>query len=202
MSSAAKHVKVAAVGDGFVGKTSLLMAYATNTYPAEYVPTVFDNYMRNTEIGGQLCAVSLWDTAGQAEYDRIRPLSYPNTDVFLLCFSLTAKASYANVTHKWIPEIRHHSPDVPIVLVGTKLDARDGTLQTKKKITHVNPRREEADTVTYAQGIRLMKEVGASGYYECSARKFQRVNDVFNHAVQLVLDPPKRKIRKQRCKIM
>lgn len=64
---ALKHIKMVAVGDGAVGKTSLLMAYATNTFPTEYVPTIFDNYARTGEYDGQRCAISLWDTAGQEE---------------------------------------------------------------------------------------------------------------------------------------
>eukprot|EP01018_Ginkgo_biloba_P001059 Gb_13449 [translate_table: standard] len=57
----------------------------------------------------------------QEDYNRLRPLSYRGADVFLLAFSLISKASYENVLKKWIPELRHYSPGVPIILVGTKL---------------------------------------------------------------------------------
>jgi Ras family protein A len=70
--------------------------------------------------------LSLWDTAGQEDYDRLRPLSYPDTDLVLICFSLAGdnKASYHNVATKWFPEAKHFCPGIPIVLVGTKEDLR------------------------------------------------------------------------------
>lgn len=63
-------------------------------------------------------SLGLWDTAGQEDYDRLRPLSYPQTDVFLICFSVASPSSFENVTSKWYPEIKHHCPDAPIILVG------------------------------------------------------------------------------------
>jgi len=73
---------------------------------------------RNIELG-------LWDTAGQEEYDRLRPLSYANAQVFLICFSLVNPVSFENVSAKWYPEVMHFCPEVPQILVGTKLDARN-----------------------------------------------------------------------------
>ena len=82
----------------------LLMAYTTNAFPGEYIPTVFDNYSANVVVDGKTIQLGLWDTAGQEDYDRLRPLSYPQTDVFLVCYSIISKASYENVKTKWIPE--------------------------------------------------------------------------------------------------
>ncbi len=67
----------------------------------------------------------LFNYIGQDDYDRLRPLSYPMTDVFMLCFSLISPTSFENVLSKWYPEISHHCPHVPIILVGTKLDLRE-----------------------------------------------------------------------------
>ena len=63
-------------------------------------------------------SLGLWDTAGQEDYDRLRPLSYPQTDVFLICFSVVSPSSFENVTSKWCPEIKHHCADAPILLIG------------------------------------------------------------------------------------
>ncbi|EOX90797.1 RAC-like GTP binding protein 5 isoform 3, partial [Theobroma cacao] len=79
----------------------------------------------NVVVNGSTVNLGLWDTAGQEDYNRLRPLSYRGADVFILAFSLISKASYENVSKKWIPELKHYAPGVPIVLVGTKLDLRD-----------------------------------------------------------------------------
>lgn len=54
---------------------------------------------------------------GQEDYDRLRPLSYPQTDVFLVCFSVVSPSSYENVREKWVPEITHHCAKTPFLLV-------------------------------------------------------------------------------------
>ncbi|KAF5943340.1 hypothetical protein HYC85_017417, partial [Camellia sinensis] len=83
--------------------------------------TIFDNFSANVVVDGSTVNLGLWDTTGQEDYNRLRPLSYCEADVFLLAFSLISKANYENFAKKWIPELRHYAPGVPIILVGTKL---------------------------------------------------------------------------------
>ncbi|KAF4351784.1 hypothetical protein G4B88_030145, partial [Cannabis sativa] len=122
-SSSLRFIKCVSVGDGAVGKTSLLISYTTNTFSEDYVSTIFDNFNVNVDANENTVNLGLWDTTGQEGYNRLRPLSYHGTDVFILAFSLISKASYEN----WIPELKHFAPGVPIILVGTKLDLRDDT---------------------------------------------------------------------------
>lgn len=178
-SRANRPIKVVVVGDGTVGKTCMLISYTTGSFPdTEYVPTVFDNYAQNLDIDGVTVSLTLWDTAGQEDYERLRPLSYPGSDVFLLCFSVDNITSYNNIANKWQPEVKHHCPRTPYILVGTKTDLRDK--ESKSEGTKI---------VTRSMGRKLATKLKATKYMECSARTMEGVKEVFEEAVRAVLSP-------------
>lgn len=189
-------IKCVVVGDGAVGKSCLLISYATNTFNDEYVMTVFDNYSANVMVDGNPINLGLWDTAGQEEYDRLRPLSYPQTDVFIICFSLVQPNSFENVRGKWYPEIKHHVLRAPIILVGTKLDLRnDPAMVEKLRARFLAP-------ITYPQGASMAREIRAVKYLECSALTQQGVKTVFDEAIRAVLHPPLQPVKKAMCTLL
>jgi len=138
-------------------------------------------------VDGKTISLGLWDTAGQEDYDRLRPLSYPQTDVFLICFSLVSPPSFENVKTKWYPEISHHAPQTSVVLVGTKLDLREdpGTVE-KLRDRRMAP-------IQYTQGAGMAKDIGAVKYLECSALTQKGLKNVFDEAIRAVLNPPRPK---------
>jgi len=180
-----QDIKLMVVGDGSVGKTCLLISYTTNSFPGEYVPTVFDNYNANAIVEGNPVNLGLWDTAGSEEYDTLRPLSYPGTDVFLICFSIFSPESFESVTKKWYPEISEHATDTPIILVGTKLDlrAKPEAIQSLKE--------NNQEPISTKKGEELAKKIGARRYLECSALTQEGLAKVFEEAVKVILFPNK-----------
>ncbi|KAI6682910.1 hypothetical protein NL676_028823 [Syzygium grande] len=190
-ANASRFIKCVTVGDGAVGKTCMLICYTSNKFPTDYIPTVFDNFSANVVVEGITVNLGLWDTAGQEDYNRLRPLSYRGADVFVLAFSLVSRASYENVLKKWIPELQHHAPGIPIVLVGTKMDLREDK--------HYLADHPGLVPVTTSQGEELRKQIGATYYIECSSKTQQNVKGVFDAAIRVVIKPPqKQKERKKK----
>ncbi|KAK3790024.1 hypothetical protein RRG08_040944 [Elysia crispata] len=195
------YIKIVVVGDGAVGKTSMLMCYVNDSFPGDYVPTVFDNYEARVKVGSGYITLNMWDTAGQDEYDRLRPLSYPQTDVFLIVFSLVGPASFENARAKWFPEIRHHCPNKPIILVGNKSDLReDPEILDKLARRKLCPIKSE-------EGELLARKMGADHYLECSAKTMKGLKSVFDQAIRAVIAPDsvnkkKRSSQEKRCVLM
>jgi len=179
-----QSIKLVVVGDGAVGKTCLLIAYTSNKFPKEYVPTVFDNYTAHVMVEGKTISLGLWDTAGQEDYDRLRPLSYPSTDVFLLCFSVVNPVSFSNIKAKWLREVKHHCPNSKLILVGTKSDAREDKEELAKLPSGTQP-------IDPQDGENLANEIGAIKYMECSALTQKGLKQVFDEAIKAILRPKK-----------
>eukprot|EP01119_Soliformovum_irregulare_P001287 TRINITY_DN11010_c0_g1_i1.p1 TRINITY_DN11010_c0_g1~~TRINITY_DN11010_c0_g1_i1.p1 ORF type:complete len:202 (-),score=39.33 TRINITY_DN11010_c0_g1_i1:43-648(-) len=198
-------IKCVVVGDGAVGKTCMLMSFSNNTFPQEYVPTVFDNYNTAIMVDDTPYNLGLWDTAGQEEYDRLRALCYPQTDVFLMCFSVISPSSFENIRIRWFPELQHHCPGTPCLLVGTKIDLRDdAAINEGLKDQNLAP-------ISKDQGDRLAKEIGAHEYVECSALTQKGLKQVFDEAARVVVGSPAtstksdagdRKKKKRTCSIL
>lgn len=195
-----KQIKCVVIGDGNVGKTCLLIARTQNSFPKVYVPTVFDNHQLVMEQNGTPMSIDLWDTAGQEDFDRLRPLSYPKTDVFLVCFSIANSDSLQNVRSKWLPEISHHAPGVPHILIGTKLDLR-GDARTEKELQSKGTKMVET-----SEGEDMAQQMHSEKYIECSAKTQQNIHQVFEEAVRICMSDtpakPSKKFIKGFCTVL
>jgi Rho family protein len=178
---------------------------------------VFENYVTMIQFDGKLVELALWDTAGQEEYDRLRPLSYPDSDVILIVFSIDFPVSLGNVQDKvryspacqidsrypdicehsqWYPEVAHFCEGTPLILVGTKIDLRRDE-QTRRMLGA-----QGQVPVTAEQGGAVAREIGAK-YIECSAKTGSGVQDVFNLALRESMKGRWGKMVKQRrCVVM
>ena len=173
--------KLVIVGDGACGKTCLLSTFSKDEFPEVHVPTVFETDVADIEVDGTLVELALWDTAGQEDYDRLRPLSYPDTDVIVMCFSIDNPDSLANTLEKWTPEVRHFCPNVPIILVGNKKDLRNDERTT----TELSKMKQEP--VKSEEGSLICERIKANAYLECSAKTREGVRDVFATAAKAAL---------------
>ncbi|KAM7202813.1 ras domain containing protein [Naviculisporaceae sp. PSN 640] len=174
--------KIVVVGDGGCGKTCLLISYSQGYFPEKYVPTVFENYITypTHPPTGKTVELALWDTAGQEEYDRLRPLSYPETDLIFVCFAIDCPNSLENVMDKWYPEVLHFCPYTPLILVGLKSDLR-------YKKTCIDMLKTQGLTpVTTEQGIAVANKMGAQ-YMECSSKEMKGVEEIFEQAILTVV---------------
>jgi len=191
---AAIRRKLVIVGDGACGKTCLLFAFTKDEFPDKYIPTVFENYVSDIEVDGKSVELALWDTAGQEDYDRLRPLSYPDTDVILMCFSVDSHDSLENIHAKWVPEVQHFCPNVPFLLIATKKDLRNDPA-TRQALG-----REKLDVIRPEQGKAMAEKVGAYAYLESSAKTREGVREVFITATRAALQKKGR--RKAFCTLL
>lgn len=186
------EVKCVITGDGGVGKTCTLVTYAQGAFPVEYTPTIFDNHEVRSffyfflqkrsivftalrrhkqvyvDINMKKVKLNLCDTAGQEDYDRLRPLSYTNTDILLILFDLGTRESFENVLKRWIPEAKEHTT-CPWVLVGTKCDCK----------TH---------EVSFEEANEFAEEHGATFYIEISALRGDNMKQLFDRCVRVALE--------------
>ncbi|KAI9495652.1 Sec3p Rho1p complex [Zychaea mexicana] len=180
------------IGDGACGKTSLLIVYSRDQFPEYHLPTVFDTEVKEVEVDGKPIELSLWDTAGQETFDRLRTLAYPDSDVIIIAFSIGEPETLENIPEKWVPEVNHFASGTPYLLVGCKKDLRTDPATVEQL------RKEQQTPVSYGRGLSMAREIGALDYIECSAKLNENVEDVFDAAVRATLI----KRSKWRCNIL
>ncbi|PVF94902.1 GTP-binding protein rhoA [Serendipita vermifera] len=182
---------VVLVGDGGVGKTSLIITFRYGQFPEQFMPIFRENCVVDIEVENRAMELALWDTAGQEDYDRLRPLSYPDTHVVLICFSLEHLESFENVASKWVPEITHFCPGIPFILVGCKKDLR----HDRRTVEDLKRRGQEIISSEY--GEAMSRRIGANAYLECSAKSGEGVKQVFETATMAICSSSSRVTRKE-----
>lgn len=169
-------IKIVCIGDGAVGKTSILTSFTYGKFENNYEPTIYDNYSCELNYNNIIYTLNLWDTAGQEDFDSIRNLSYHNTDIFILCYSVISISSYNNIIKKWIPEIKKYNPTTPIILCATKTDLKnDFDFLTKHKITPLS--------TSHLNNLLENKNLFYNGI-ECSSKTSKNLIELFH----LVID--------------
>ncbi|KAK9447233.1 small GTPase superfamily [Limtongia smithiae] len=159
---------IVVVGDGGCGKTSMLVTFAKNEYPATYVPTVFENHSMQCQTRRGLVSLNLKDTAGQELYGRLRPMFYGDGQVIVIAFDIGSRRTHQNVLDVWWPEVEHYcTKTTPKVLVGLKKDLRDTV----------------PDCVSEQEGQELARKMGKIKYVECSAKTRDGLDVVFETAI-------------------
>eukprot|EP01084_Bolivina_argentea_P139379 245205_1 len=201
-----KFITCMLIGDRGVGKSGLLMTYTNGYFPPEFIPTYVEPTMK-TVTYNQKCKIELsimegaadqweWDYMSGNEHinNAMRINLYKFCDVVLILYSVVSethlvKSLYENVTKKWIPELTQHIPNVPFLLVGTKIDLRSKSL----------------DSLQVDDGLRLANEIGALCYLECSALTLDGVSNVFDHVIGAALKIlPTQRMKKKRktCQVL
>ncbi|XP_063714810.1 uncharacterized protein LOC134842414 [Symsagittifera roscoffensis] len=182
-------IKVVIVGDGTCGKTSLLHRLKTNEFPQTYIPTVFENFVWETVLeSGQLVDLHLFDTAGQEDYDRIRPLSYQEAEIVMFCYDIGRPETFNDVSSKWVKEIDYylHQQRPLKFLVGLKSDLRDMDDPMSSPATGVSDFSTTTEPPPPLVTPEQAEEVASKKFFEhwgdCSAKTGSNVQDTFQRA--------------------
>ncbi|XP_044296862.1 rho-related GTP-binding protein RhoF isoform X2 [Varanus komodoensis] len=162
--------------------------------PQQYAPSVFEKYSTSVLVGKKEVTLHLYDTAGQEDYDRLRPLSYQNTNVVLICYDVMNPTSFDNVLIKWSHEVNHFCRGIPIVLVGCKTDLRKDKEQLRKL------RSTQQEPITYSQGEEACRQMKADAYLECSAKFRENIEAVFKETATIALNAMKKAKRQAKSK--
>ncbi|KAH8792916.1 P-loop containing nucleoside triphosphate hydrolase protein [Flagelloscypha sp. PMI_526] len=180
--------KLVLVGDDAVGKTCLFTRFACDQFLEVYGRATFETYVAAVKVDEQVVELAVWDTSSREDFDDIRPLSYPDSQVVLLAYSIDDPTSLYSIEEKWLNEVTYFIHDeVAIILVGCKMDLRDDELPLEEVA------KRSSRLVTYEEGLSVAMRIGAGQFLECSAKTGQGVAEIFEVAARAAIDHAKRR---------
>jgi small GTP-binding protein len=168
----ALSVKVVLLGDSGVGKSSLVIRYVRGTFHPFQEPTIGAAFVSSTEIvddgDDRRVVLKLWDTAGQERYHSLTPLYFRGAHVAILAFDICRLHSF-RALQQWARQVTDHSPDILLVVVGTKSDLADHR------------------SVSTQQAKEFCSNIGAVLYVETSAKDDDMVKELFQQVARRAL---------------
>eukprot|EP01094_Clydonella_sp_ATCC50884_P020506 TRINITY_DN4270_c2_g2_i1.p1 TRINITY_DN4270_c2_g2~~TRINITY_DN4270_c2_g2_i1.p1 ORF type:complete len:190 (-),score=63.99 TRINITY_DN4270_c2_g2_i1:211-780(-) len=161
--------RIVVVGAGGVGKSALTVRFIQGNFVEKYDPTIEDSYRKLVEVDGTACMLDIMDTAGQEEYSALRDQYMKTGQGFVLAYSITTTTSFEAATklRTQILRIKEDNQDIPIMLVGNKLDL------------------EDERQVTTDMGRNLAAKFNC-GFLEGSAKTNTNVKEIFFELVRMI----------------
>ncbi len=159
--------KITVIGDGAVGKTSLIKKYTQGSFQKDYIKTLGAQFSKyDEEMEGDNCKLFFWDIAGQREFDFMRPTFYKGSKAAIIVFSHTDEDSFNHITD-WHEDIKKYTGELPIVLFGNKTDLVD-----------------EKDLEDEIISSDIINDRNFLGYYKTSAKTGSGVFEAFQAIIK------------------
>ena len=188
--------KMVIVGNASSGKTSVLNRYRSAKFNETYVPTIFSNTLETIREGNILLELCIGDTSGQIKHRPLRHLSYADVNVIVICYSIDSQDSFDNIIKVWIPEVKNYCPNIPIILLGNKINLRARTNNDGELVTNM------PNILKYEDGRNIANTVKALAYLECSAKTNEGIDHVFEHIIRTTCQTNKNNEKKQICSFL
>lgn len=176
-----KHIKMLVVGDSHIGKTSFINTYVEKVFTTDCNNlNQFDQYYNYIvkSSDDKIIELAIWDLPVGPGKGIIRPMTYSDADVALICYAVDNPKSFQNIIKIWIKEVRHFCFDIPVILVGLKSD-----LYHKNKI-HL----KKKPLVRANEAKRLANIIHAKDNIQCSSKDMKNIEKVMNCAINTIID--------------
>ncbi|XP_045471428.1 cell division control protein 42 homolog isoform X1 [Harmonia axyridis] len=171
-------IRCVAIGDGYVGKTSLLSRLSGKKMNEYYASTIFENSKVSLYHKNKKYDLLLIDTAGQEEYNILRTQAYSYGDIFLLCYSVDNMDSFINIREMWLPEVKKCKENAKFLLIGLKNDLRTDleTIDRLNITKKIFVSQEDAENMAMKLGMP---------HIECSSKKQESFDKMIEEIIEL-----------------